>query len=106
MISQNKISLIFKIATDKFSLINSIKVSLLVGIIFNIINQGSELFRFEISRINFVKFILIFIVPFLVSIYSSISTKLKFYVGDIALVDGELKCLSCNKNKINIKRGM
>lgn len=102
---RNKISLIYKIATGRFSLINSIKVSLLVGIILNIINQGSAFSHFNFSRVNLVKFFLTFVVPFIVAIYSSTSTKLQFYVGDIAIVDGELKCISCKKSKTKIEKG-
>lgn len=55
---------------------DALLVSLFVGIILNIVNQGDILLSLEFSKISISKLILTFIVPYLVSTYSSVKTKL------------------------------
>ncbi|MCF6242504.1 MAG: nitrate/nitrite transporter NrtS [Bacteroidales bacterium] len=57
---------------------DALLVSLVVGSILNIVNQGDLLFRLEFSKISIPKLILTFIVPYLVSTYASVKTKLSF----------------------------
>ena len=104
MKNQNRLSLILELASDKISLLNSIKVSIIVGVILNLINQGNAVFNF--NKISVGKFFLTFLVPFLVSVYSSVSTKLKFYAGEIAPINGRLVCRNCKVNEIDIKKGI
>ncbi len=54
---------------------SALKVSLIVGIILNFINQGDAIFSLDYSAINYTKLFLTFLVPFLVSVYASIQTK-------------------------------
>ncbi len=92
-----------EIASDRITLINSFKISIFVGIILNLINQGKALFNF--SEFSIVKFRLTFLVPFFVSVYSSTNTKLNFYPGDIASISGNLKCNNCKLNELKIDKG-
>lgn len=101
---KNQKRLIFKLASDKIFLLNSIKVSVIVGVILNLINQGNAVFDF--NKISVSKIFLTFLVPFLVSVYSSVSTKLKFYAGEIAPINGRLVCRNCKVNEIDIKKGI
>ncbi len=55
---------------------DALLVSVVVGTILNIVNQGDLLFSLEFSKISIPKLILTFIVPYLVSTYSSVKTKL------------------------------
>ncbi len=55
---------------------DALLVSIVVGSILNIVNQGDLLFSLEFSKISIPKLILTFIVPYLVSTYSSVKTKL------------------------------
>ena len=102
---KRKINLLENIAISKVSIINALKVALLVGLILNVINQFTFLYNYEFHKINLIKTFLTFLVPFFVSIYSSASTKLKFFAWDISLFDRDLKSTSCNKNEISIKKG-
>jgi len=54
---------------------SAIKVSLVVGILLNFINQGVEICTLDVEHINWWKLGLTFTVPFIVSIYSAIQTK-------------------------------
>ncbi len=64
-----------KLAFQKDTLITGFKLSLIVGIILNLINQGVEICTLDYQHIHYLKLILTFLVPFLVSIYSSAFTK-------------------------------
>ena len=99
----NKLQLIISIATTKSLLIKAIKIALIVGIILNLINQGEKIFILAFDEINYYKFFLTFIVPFSVSMYTAITMKLSFHVGEKAVEDAVLKCKNC-KNTLEIKK--
>ena len=89
-------SLIFKIALSKPLIIKALKIAFVVGIILNLINQGEAIFSFNINEINLFKLLFTFTVPFCVSMYTAVSMKLKFHVGERAAENVTLKCLTCN----------
>jgi len=60
-------------------LIRAVKISIVVGILLNIINQGDYIFNMEYEKINFIKIFLTFLVPFGVSLYSALSMNSKKY---------------------------
>ena len=64
-----------KLTFQKQTVNTAIKVSLIVGVILNLINQGDSIFSLEFQHVNYVKLILTFLVPFAVSVYSSAQTK-------------------------------
>lgn len=88
--------LILKIASSKPLLIRALKIAFVVGIILNLINQGDLIFAFKLEELNIFKLLLTFTVPFCVSMYTAISMKLKFQVGEKAFDDAKLRCTSCN----------
>ena len=90
------------IACDKALLQRAVKIAIVVGIVLNMINQGELIFAFEFEKINFFKFGLTFVVPFCVSMYTAISMKIKFHIGDQAVADATLICKTC-KEKLSIK---
>lgn len=55
---------------------DAVIVSAVVGSILNIVNQGDILFKLEFENLSALKLILTFIVPYLVSTYSSVRTRL------------------------------
>jgi len=63
---------IFKKPTVKDAFI----VSMVVGSILNIVNQGDILIKLEFEKLSILKLILTFAVPYLVSTYSSVRTRL------------------------------
>ena len=99
----NKLQLIISLASSKIFLIKAIKIALIVGIILNLINQGEKIFILAFDEINYYKFFLTFIVPFAVSMYTAITMKLSFKVGENTFQDIVLKCKNCN-NYLEIKK--
>ena len=91
------LSLIIKIASSKPLIIKAIKIALVVGVILNLINQSEAIFSLNTNEINMFKLVFTFTVPFCVSMYTAISMKLKFHVGEKAIEDLTLKCSSCNQ---------
>ena len=61
--------------SQKKTIQSALKVSLIVGVILNLINQGDAIFAFDYAHINYYKLILTFAVPFIVSVYASAQTK-------------------------------
>jgi hypothetical protein len=62
---------IAKLATQKVSLIRATRVAILVGIILNIINNPG-IFSLSFEGMNINRVLLTFLVPFCVSLYSSV----------------------------------
>jgi len=91
--------LILNIIKSKELIIRALKIAFFVGIILNIINQGDLIFSLKFEEINIFKALLTFTVPFCVSMYTAVSMKLKFHVGEKAIEDVTLRCKVCNKCK-------
>jgi len=91
------------IVNDKVMLLKSLKIALFVGMILNIINQGDKIFSLDFASIDYLKTLLTFTVPFMVSTYTALSMKIKFQVGEVASIDSKLKCIRCNSS-INVKK--
>lgn len=56
--------------------VSSIKVAIVVGLILNMINQWQPIIELDFEHISIFKLILTFCVPYLVSTYSAIATKI------------------------------
>ena len=97
------LKVVWQITCDKSLLIRAIKIAIVVGIILNMINQGEYIMTMQFAKINFFKFGLTFLVPFCVSMYTAVSIKIKYHVGDKAVADATLKCKTC-KQKHEIKK--
>lgn len=80
-------------------------ISLIVGVILNFINQGWEALHGDFSHLGFTKIGLTFLVPYLVSTYSSTKSRLSFKVNEVSVLDAVLQCKSCNKTKLYINKG-
>lgn len=91
------------IACDKQLIQKAIRIAIVVGIILNIINQGELIFSLAFDKINFFKFGLTFLVPFCVSMYTAVSMKIKFQIGDSAITDATLKCKKCHQ-ELEVKK--
>lgn len=100
----NSIKIFFKASSERSLIITGIKIALVVGIILNLINQGYAFIRFDIIHLNLVKFVLTFFVPFGVSVYSSTKIRLKPIAGKRAMINAEVKCVSCGDTFIEIKK--
>ena len=67
---------VFAAIIKKSTVKDAFGVSFIVGIILNVVNQGDVLFSLEFGNLSILKLILTFIVPYLVSTYSSVRTRL------------------------------
>lgn len=82
----------------------ALRVALIVGVILNLINQwGSILNGFE--DFHTAQFFLTFLVPFLVSTYSSVLAKFNFVSGEVAGVDARITCSACGQSVIKVLKG-
>jgi hypothetical protein len=97
--------LALNIAFQKNTVYAAIKISIIVGLILNFINQGDAIINAQIDRIDITKALLTFFVPYLVSTYSVAQTKLAFNVGGIAAVDVDLYCKHCESTTEKLARG-
>jgi len=66
-----------KIASKKSTIKRAIIISLLVGSILNLINQGDSILNQQWGHVNFFKLVLTYITPFMVSVYSTTTALLK-----------------------------
>ncbi len=98
-------TIFLKLALDRNNLRTAFRISLIVGAILNLINQGHLIFDLRLAEIDYVKFFLTFLVPFLVSTYASTTTKLQFFVGELAFMEGQLVCQHCKMKVINLNKG-
>ena len=94
---------LLNVVFERKTLIRAIFVALIVGVILNLINQGDNLIHLQFNSINYTKLLLTFFVPYSVSTYSSVMSKVKFEVGEISFIDTYLEC-NCGKT-IFIKKG-
>ena len=97
----NRLNIYIAILSDKEILLKSSKISIIVGTLLNLINQGEVIFSLDFENINYIKSLLTYVVPFLVSTYTAVSMKLKFKIGEKTHVDTALQCQGC-KEVINI----
>ena len=99
----NKLKVYLAILCDKEIILKSFKISIIVGSLLNIINQGEVIFSFDFEHIDYIKSLLTYAVPFLVSSYTAVSIKMRFKIGDITHVNATLKCKGC-KNIIEVHK--
>lgn len=80
----------------------ALRVAIIVGIILNLINHPEIITEFSFIQMNISKVLLTFLVPYLVSTYSSVlanSSHLKS--GQISEIDALLQCKSCKNVNFN-----
>lgn len=92
------------LAFQKKTLIRSLRVALLVGIVLNLINTP-ELFNLSTTDLKIGKVLLTFLIPYLVSTYSSVLSNKTIKPGAISNLDALLKCNSCKKTNFHIHIG-
>ena len=91
-----KFTLISHILCNRNIFYKASKIAIVVGIILNLINQGEYIIHFDFENINYYKLGLTFMVPFCVSTYTAITMKMKYHVGEKALLCAILTCETCN----------
>ncbi len=101
---KEKNKFIYSLILDKNTIKRALIVALIVGIILNLISNP-DIFLSDFSHIVFLKVLLTFIVPFLVSLYSSVITRSKIKVGAISQLNVLTYCKSCKKNEKHFRIG-
>jgi len=91
-----KFKLVSHILCNRNIFYKASKIALVVGIILNLINQGEYLIHLDFENVNFYKLGLTFMVPFSVSTYTAITMKMKYHVGEKALLCADLTCENCH----------
>ncbi len=105
MIQGPAIQYYFQLATEKNSVRRALRVSILVGIILNLINHPEIFLAFNFTELHAGRAILTFLVPFLVSTYSSVLSGSSLQPGRISQIDALLKCNSCKKSNFSVNIG-
>lgn len=93
-----------KEAFSKLVLKRALRVALLVGIVLNLINQGRSIMS-GFEDFHTAKFLLTFLVPYLVSTYSSVVSKFNFVSGEVSGFDAQITCNGCGKSSIEVQKG-
>jgi len=96
--------LYLKVAFGTKSLQTSFRAALVVGLLLNLINNGDHLLYLRFEQINWIKFGLNFLVPFLVASYAGLAVRFQFLPGTLAFVDCDLICRKCKKEVISVQQ--
>jgi len=83
----------------------AIRVAILVGLILNLINNPDLFVTFEIAKINIGRILLTFLVPYIVSTYSSVLSNANLNPGKVSNIDALLKCKGCKKTDFHVHIG-
>jgi PAS domain S-box-containing protein len=94
-----------QVASSKGVVKRALQVAIIVGAILNVINQGWAIAHADFGHINYIKMVLTFLVPYLVSTYSSTKARLTFKVNEVSSMDAVLQCKSCKKTRIFVNKG-
>ncbi len=95
----------YLLAAEKNTLRRAIRVSILVGIILNLINNPDIFSSLSFHELHLGRVMLTFVVPFCVSMYSSILSNSSLKPGKISQVDALLKCNSCKQTDLSVNGG-
>src|SRR6056297_3252009 len=105
MIQGPTIQYYFKLGTERNTVRRAIRVAILVGIILNLINHPEVFLSFNFSDLDAGPVLLTFLVPYLVSTYSSVLTGSSLKPGKVSKIDALLKCKSCKESNFSVNVG-
>ena len=91
-----KVLAVCSIATSKSVVSKALKISLIVGSILNLINQGDALLAMAFDQLNVLKLLFTYLVPYGVTTYTATSMKLEFVVGTTSSIEAQLECKVCH----------
>ncbi|HUX95740.1 MAG TPA: hypothetical protein VMV47_08405 [Bacteroidales bacterium] len=89
------IRLYFQLAIDRNIVTRALRTSLIVGLVLNLISNYHNVISFSLNNISSLTVLLTFIVPYLVSTFSSVASYSSFRPGNVSGIDGILKCKNC-----------
>lgn len=94
-----------KILFLRSTVARALRVAIVVGIVLNISSNFQDIISMNFSEIGFISSGLAFLVPYLVSSYSTLISQNRFRPGDISPVDAMLHCSNCDQVDFNIAPG-
>ncbi|MGE9266521.1 MAG: nitrate/nitrite transporter NrtS [Verrucomicrobiales bacterium] len=100
-----KLVLFFEIANEPSLLRRACLVSLIVGTLLNLINQGQHILCGNLALLSWPKLVLTYAVPFCVSLYSATSAKMRFDPGTRAYAELRLRCQHCQQSELSLRKG-
>lgn len=101
--TMNHFKIYCEIITSPSVVSRATKVSLIVGTLLNIINQGDAIIVLDFANINISKLLLTYLVPFSVTTYTATAMKLEFQIGTKAVIEADLQCSICG-NEIHVQK--
>ncbi len=72
---KNRFGIILGAALDRAVMHRAMKVALVAGTLYNLINQGEKVANLTFGEINYLKVALTYLMPFVVSTYTAVSMK-------------------------------
>ena len=89
-----------KVACTSKVVKKAIGISLIVGSLLNLINQGDALIGLQFETLNIFKLLFTYLVPYTVTTYTAVSMHLEFNIGQRAIIDAELECKTCHQKEL------
>jgi serine phosphatase RsbU (regulator of sigma subunit) len=92
------------LALNKTNLQRAFRLSIIVGLILNLINGNIPLYYFG-NDLHYMQLTLTFFVPFCVSVYSSFLSMYNLKPGKVSYIDAILSCKDCKKTNFHTHIG-
>jgi serine phosphatase RsbU (regulator of sigma subunit) len=102
---KNSVSYFMQLATDKKTLYRAIFLSVLIGIIINLLNNPKG-FAFDLENgLNYIKVIFSIFISFSILLVSSVLLKTSLKPGNVSHIDALLQCNSCKRTDFHVHVG-
>ncbi len=105
MLTFRKMMVYGEIAFERNILKRALYVAFVVGTLLNIINQGAHFIQMHWFQLDHLKLFLTYLVPYLVSTYSSVLSRLTFLSGEVSGIDAIIECKDCEHAQIEVQKG-
>lgn len=93
------------LATEKRTFYRVLAISIIIGLMINLIYHPEWLFSFSVNKINLGRILLSVFIPFIIIIFSIVISKTNYKPGHISTIDALLKCNSCKKTDFHVHVG-
>ncbi|HVN56985.1 MAG TPA: nitrate/nitrite transporter NrtS [Bacteroidales bacterium] len=95
----------FQLSHEPSTVKRAFRTSIIVGIVLNFINHYQNFVSLTFKDINPIMVVLTFLVPYLVSTFSSVASNSSLKPGKISSIDGLLQCKNCKMVNFKAKIG-
>ncbi|MBK7625597.1 MAG: nitrate/nitrite transporter NrtS [Bacteroidales bacterium] len=94
-----------QIALENNTVKRAFRTAIIVGLILNFINHSQAFITLSFDDVNLFMVLLTFMVPYLVSTFSSVAANSNLVTGKISNIDGLLQCKNCKMVDFKAKIG-